>query len=240
MYSDKKKTVWAVQHIGYEDLGSFEPVLESRGFDVRYMCSRHVDYKGLFAGDPDLVIILGGPMSVYDDEKHPWILSELQMVTERIETEKPLMGICFGAQIIARALGAKVYAGPQGKEIGWSKITVNDEGRKTPFRHFDGALTHMMHWHGDTFDLPDGATLLASSDKYQKQAYLYGDRIFAMQCHPEVTESKLRLWYSSGLKEIAEVGTDVETLKSDAHKYNDVLTRQTDKFLNEWLDEQGL
>jgi len=235
-----KKQVWAIQHIGYEDLGSFEPVLKSRGFEVQYFCSRNIDYKQLFASDPDLVVVLGGPMSVYDDEKHPWVHQEEQFVRERIETEKPLMGICFGAQMIARALGAKVYKGTQGKEIGWSKITVNDEGMKTPFRHLNGDQTMMMHWHGDTFDLPDGAVLLASSDKYKKQAYSYGDRIFCMQCHPEVTESKLRLWYSGGLDQIHEVGQTVEGMQVDAEAYNNILSIQAGKFLNEWLDEQGL
>ena len=237
--SDKKQ-VWAIQHIGYEDLGSFEPVLKSRGFEVKYFCSRHIDYKGLFASDPDLVVVLGGPMSVYDDEKHPWVHAEEKFVRERIESEKPLMGICFGAQMIARALDAKVYAGVQGKEIGWSKISVNDDGMKTPLRHLDGALTSMMHWHGDTFDLPDGAVLLASSDKYKKQAYSYGDHVFCMQCHPEVTESKLKLWYASQIDQIVEVGLTVEKMKADAHAYNEKLSEQAAKFLNEWLDEQGL
>jgi GMP synthase (glutamine-hydrolysing) len=141
--------------------------------------------------------------------------------------------------MIARALGAKTYEGRQGKEIGWSKISVNKEGMKTPFRHLDGEQTMMLHWHGDTFDLPDGAILLASSDKYNKQAYSYGDRIFCMQCHPEVTENKLRLWYASSQEQIEEVGLTVEKLKADAQAYNEKLSEQAAKFLNEWLDEQG-
>jgi GMP synthase (glutamine-hydrolysing) len=235
-----KKQVWAIQHIGYEDLGSFEPVLKSRGFEVKYFCSRHVDYKGLFAHDPDLLVVLGGPMGVYETEKHPWIHAEEKFITERIECEKPILGICFGSQIIAKALGAKVYKGQQGKEIGWSKITVNPYGLKTPLRHFDGHQTQMMHWHGDTFDLPDGAVLLASSKKYNNQAYSYADHVFALQCHPEVTEAKLKLWYSSSKSEIEEIKTTVEALKADAMAYNQKLTEQTALFLNEWLDGQGL
>lgn len=237
--SDKKQ-VWAIQHIGYEDLGSFEPVLKSRGFDVQYFCSRNIDYKGLFAADPELIVILGGPMSVHDTDKNPWIHAEEQFVRERIESDKPIMGICFGAQMIARALDAKTYVGPQGKEIGWSKLMVNDDGKKTPFRHLDGEFTSMLHWHGDTFDLPDGAVLLASSDKYNKQAYSYGEHIFAMQCHPEVTSSKLKLWYASQQKQIQEVGLTIEHLKKDADIHNKKLSEQSSLFLNEWLDAQGL
>ncbi len=236
---NSSREVWAIQHIGYEDLGSFEPVLKNRGFNVRYFCSRNVDYQGLFAQDPDLLVVLGGPMSVYDTERHPWILHEQKFVEDRIECEKPLLGICFGAQMIARALGANVYAGPQGKEIGWSKIILNEEGKKTPFRHLDGALTEMMHWHGDTFDLPDGAVLLASSDLYKKQAYTYSHYVFAMQCHPEVTQNKLKLWYSGGKDEIAEVGKTMQEMVDLAAKNIDTLSLQAAKFLNEWLDEQG-
>lgn len=235
-----KKQVWAIQHIGYEDLGSFEPVLKARGFEVKYFCSQHIDYKGLFADDPDLVVVLGGPMSVHDIERNPWVLNEEKFVKERIASEKPLMGICFGAQMIARALGAKTYTGVQGKEIGWSKITVNKDGLKTPFRHLDGELTQMLHWHGDTFDLPDGATLLASSDKYMKQAYSVDNNIICMQCHPEVTASKLKLWYASALDQIKEVGTSVDELRADADAYNAKLSEQSALFLNEWLDEQNL
>ena len=235
-----KKQVWAIQHIGYEDLGSFESVLKSRGFEVKYFCSRNIDYRGLFAADPDLLVVLGGPISVYDMQNHPWIAAEQKFVEDRIESEKPLLGICFGAQIIAHALGAMVYAGPQGKEIGWSEITVNDQGVKTPLRHLDAQYTKMMHWHGDTFDLPDGAVLLASSDKYKKQAYTYGDHIFAMQCHPEVTASKLKLWYASNIHDINEVGQTVKAMQDDAAAYNEKLSQQAALFLNEWLDEQGL
>ena len=237
---NRNKEVWAIQHIGYEDLGSFETVFENRGFEVKYFCSRNVDYKGLFANDPELIVVLGGPMSVNDSDKYQWINRERQFVEDRLECEKPLLGICFGAQMIASALGAEVRKGKQGKEIGWSKITVNAEGKKTPFRHFDGEFTHMMHWHGDTFDLPDGAILLASSDMYNKQAYTYGDHVLAMQCHPEVTERKLKLWYSGSEDDVKEVGKTVKELMDHATRYNATLTNQAHKFLNEWLDEQEL
>lgn len=235
-----KKTVWAVQHVGYEDLGSFETTLARRGFEIRYFCSRLIDYRHVYAPDPDLLIVLGGPMGVYETDKHPWIAHELKMIEERIESETPLMGVCLGAQMIAKALGAKVYKGEQGLEVGWSKITVNEDGKKTPLRHLDGSKTFMMHWHGDTFDMPEGATLLASSGKYKKQAYRWGDHVLAMQCHPEVTENKLKLWYEGGKDDIEAAGLTVEHLKADAHAHNETLKKQAALFLDEWLDEQGL
>lgn len=233
------KTVWAIQHVGHEDLGSFEPVLKARGFNVHYLCSQYVDYADLDAGEADLIVDLGAPIAPYDDKNHPWIPYELEFIKRRIESQKPLMGICFGAQIIARALGAPCYKGDAGKELGWSKISVNEDGIKTPLRHFDGELTHMMHWHGDTFELPEGTTLLASSDLYQNQAYSYGAHVLGVQCHPEITESKLNLWYDYSAADLKDVGTSVEKLKAAAHEYAQKLTEQTALFLNEWLDEQG-
>jgi GMP synthase (glutamine-hydrolysing) len=234
------KEVWAIQHVGYEDLGSFEPVLKSRGFTVRYLTSRNVNYNDMYAGDPDLLVVLGGPMSPYDTDNHPWIPAEVDFVRERIATEKPLLGICFGSQIIAMASGSKTYKGQQGKEIGWEKITVNDDGMQTPFRHLDGALTNMMHWHGDTFDMPDGAVRLASSEKYKDQAYIIGNHIIAMQCHPEVTESKLKLWYNGNKADLEELGKSVPQLEQNASEFGPQLQKQAALFLNEWLDEQGL
>jgi GMP synthase (glutamine-hydrolysing) len=234
------KDVWAVQHIGYEDLGSFETVLKDRGFTIRYLRSSGIDYKNLYAGDPDLLIILGGPMGAYETKKYPWLEDEIAFAKDRIATEKPFLGICLGSQIIARACGKDAYCGKQGKEIGWEKITVNDVGMKTPLRHLDGSLTNMMHWHGDTFDLPDNAILLASSGKYNKQAYKIGNHVLAMQCHPEVTESKLKLWYNGAAEQVEEVGKTVPELEQQAIMYGEQLAKQATLFLNEWLDEQGL
>lgn len=234
------KEVWAVQHVGYEDLGSFERVLKKRGFTVRYLRSSGVDYRNVYAGDPDLLIILGGPMGVYEIDKYPWIKNEIAFVKDRVATGKPLLGICMGAQIIAAAHGANVYKGPQGKEIGWEPVTVNKAGMTTPFRHLDQSLTNMMHWHGDTFDLPEEAVLLASSEKYPNQAYTIGKNILAMQCHPEVTENKLKLWYKGSEDDVSEVGKTVAQLEKNASDHNELLSKQAALFLNEWLDEQGL
>ena len=232
--------LWAFQHIGYEDLGTFESVLKDRGFDIRYICGKHEDISNLDACEPDLMILLGGPMGVYEADHYPHLHHEMRLAEDRIRLKKPMLGICLGAQIIAKVLGGDVYPGRQGKEIGWSPIQVNAAGMQTPLRHLDHTLTSMMHWHGDTFDLPDGCTLLASSDDYKKQAYTYGDHVMAVQCHPEISNYKINLWIEGQTSEIEEVGLDAEKLYNDTAAYGAKLADQAALFLNEWLDEQGL
>lgn len=228
-------TVWAFQHVGYEDLGSIETILNEYNANIRYVCGKREDLKLLDPAEPDLLIVLGGPMGVYETDSYPYLLDEIDLVRRRIAGGKPILGICLGAQIIARALGAKVYKGGAGKEIGWHPITVNEAGMNTPVRHLDAAATNMMHWHGDTFDLPDGATLLAGSGNY-KQAYAYSDHVLAVQCHPEVTPRKLSRWYESDTGDIAEVpGLSVDKLKQDADLYGQTLKDQARLFFTEWM-----
>lgn len=232
--------LWAFQHIGYEDLGTFETVLKDRGFDIRYICGKNEDISRLDATEPDLIILLGGPMGVYEADQYPHLHHEIKLAETRIRSGMPMLGICLGAQIIAKALGAKIYPGRQGKEIGWHPITVNEAGTQTPLRHLDEACTNMMHWHGDTFDMPDGCTLLASSNQYTKQAYAYSDHVLCIQCHPEISNYKINLWIEGGEAELDEVGLPPEKLYNDTAAYGSKLSDQAALFLNEWLDGQKL
>ncbi len=235
--NNKAISVWAFQHVGYEDLGSLENILNEINADIRYVCGKREDLKALDPAEPDLIIILGGPMGVYETDSYPYLLDEIEIARRRIELGLPMLGICLGSQVIARALGASVYKGRQGKEIGWHRITVNEAGQNSPVRHLDGALTNMMHWHGDTFDLPEGAVRLASSATYENQAYKYGDHVLAVQCHPEVTPRKLGRWYDSAGNELDEVpGLTVDKLKADADLYGQTLREQAKLFFLEWAE----
>jgi GMP synthase (glutamine-hydrolysing) len=149
---------------------------------------------------------------------------------------KPVIGICLGSQIIAKALGANVYKGQAGKEIGWHNVHMTEAGAQTPLKYFDAGVGPVMQWHGDTFDLPDGAVLLASSACYPHQAFSYGDHVLAVQFHPEVTELKLERWYENQRHEIAEMNLCVNALRADAHLHGDALKQRNRKFLTEWID----
>ena len=134
----------------------------------------------------DMLVIMGGPMSVNDEAHYPWLAGEKSFIRSAVESGKSVLGICLGAQLLASALGARVYANPQ-KEIGWFPVKLTKSGVKSRvFAGFPAEFT-TFQWHGDTFDLPQGAQLLASSDVCRNQAFQYGEHAFGMQFHLEVS-----------------------------------------------------
>src|SRR6201995_357541 len=206
--------VLAIRHVHFEDLGSLELVLGERGCPVRYL---DVGFARIEAPDPvaaSLMVVLGGPISATDDALYPTLVPLLSMIEKRIEAGLPTLGICLGAQLIARALGAKVY--PAGHtELGWTPLTLTDAGRASPLRHVDGALTSMLHWHGDTFDLPAGATHLASTVACENQAFSWGKHVLGLQCHPEIRADRFEPWLIGNAGEIASEGIDVREPRAD-------------------------
>jgi len=207
------KTVTAIRHVGFEDLGAFEPALRRRGYDIRY-CDAAVDDIAGINPATDILIVLGGPIGAYEDDKYPFILAELRLLEARMAAGRPTLGVCLGAQLIARALGARVYPGP-GKEIGWAGVELTPPGR-------DGPLTHLsdvpvLHWHGDTFDLPHGAQHLASTAATPNQAFAVGNTTLALQFHTEVEARGFERWLVGHALEISVVpGISVNGLRQDA------------------------
>lgn len=233
-HGDKK--AWVITHVAFEDLGSFEQILREEGFDIEYLCAASDDLDEISPETDDLLIILGGPISVNDIDEYPFIQTELEMLTERLEADKPTLGICLGAQLIAKALGAKVYPG-QHKEIGWSPIQLDDAGSRSALRYLVGDEVYVLHWHGETFDLPEYAEHLASSEHYANQAFSYG-KALALQFHPEVTRRDLEQWYVGHSGEIHQTeGISVNQLRDDSHRYADTLQSRAYMFLREWLEQ---
>lgn len=224
-----------ILHVEHEDMGSFEHVLHNHGIMAEIVYAPCCDISALDPHDGDILVLMGGPMSVNDAPDIPWLAHEIELVKQRIAANLPILGICLGSQIIAKALGAEIHTGPQGKEIGWMPIQVNEAGLNTPLRHLDGDHTSMFHWHGDTFDVPQGATLLASSPLYRNQAYAYGDNVLALQCHPEITEAKLERWYKKGEAQLIEVGKNVQDMRLNAQAFGPRLQAQNHAFFEEWL-----
>lgn len=174
--------VHVLQHVPFEGLGSIGAWLAQRNAEITY--TRFFESAAL--PDPftvDLVIALGGPMSVNDEQDLPWLVTEKAFVRACIAADKPVLGICLGAQLIASAQGARVYPGPH-KEIGWFPI----ESTPTPHGMFAfPASVTAFHWHGETFDLPDGAIRLARSEGCENQAFQLGPRVIGLQFHLETT-----------------------------------------------------
>ncbi len=175
------------QHVPFENLGSIEPWLQSQNYAISH--TPFFDQSGPQTlpplADIDLLIILGGPMGVNDEAEFPWLAQEKEFICQAIAAGKPILGICLGAQLIASALGAKVY--PNGmKEIGWFPITGRGNNANLDLFQFP-ASTEVFHWHGDTFDLPPGAERIASSQACQNQGFQIGRSVIGLQCHLETT-----------------------------------------------------
>ncbi len=170
-----------LQHVPFEGLGIIEDWAKAQHMEIS--CTR------LFAGELpptlesfDWLVIMGGPMGIYEHDEHPWLVAEKKCIKATLAAGKTVLGICLGAQLIADALGAKVYPSSQ-KEIGWF-----------PIQGIHPLLPKMLtafHWHGDTFEIPQGATRLASSAAYKNQGFVYNDRVVALQFHLETTPASM-------------------------------------------------
>jgi GMP synthase-like glutamine amidotransferase len=177
-----------LQHVPYEGLGSIEPWLREAGYAIDN--TRLYESTILPALDGlDLLIVMGGPMSVNDEADYPWLVDEKRFILRAIEAGLPVLGICLGAQLIASALGQRIYPNRE-KEIGWFPIeglAVTDEtGFSLP------PNLEVFHWHGETFDLPPDAIHLARSEGCENQAFLLPDRVVGLQCHLETTPDSAR------------------------------------------------
>ncbi len=178
-----------MQHVPFEGLGSIETWLQSMRADVSV--TRLFEEPALpDPADVDLLVIMGGPMSVNDEADHPWLAAEKQFIRKAIEKDKAVIGICLGAQLIAGAMGAAVYPNKE-KEIGWFPVTGTQSDNAEEFFAFPQELL-VFHWHGETFDLPDGALRLARSDACRNQAFQLGRRAIGMQFHLETTPGAAR------------------------------------------------
>lgn len=227
--------VVAFRHTICDGLGSLAGALEKAGADYTYLDTYYQDIADFDALAPDLLIVLGGAPGVYQAALYPFISDEIKAIEKRLAAGLPVLGICLGAQMMAKALGANVYVGEPGPEKGWFPLTVNEAGKNTPVRHLDGSQTSMLHWHGDTFDLPQGATLLASSAQYKNQVYSWGDHGLGLQCHAEVTPTILKSWMVNAAGDVAEGRLDLEKLRRETETHAPGLMTQAERFLLEWL-----
>jgi GMP synthase (glutamine-hydrolysing) len=230
------KNATVIRHLAFEDLGSLAEALNQQDYVITYVEAGLDSVAGIDPLSPDLVVILGGPIGAYDVQDYPFLVDELRLLESRLKADIPTLGICLGAQLMARALGAKVYPGPY-KEIGWSALDLSNEGMHSSLAHLAAEHTSVLHWHGDTFDLPIGSTHLASSSKYQNQAFSWGKSGLGLQFHPEVTAGNLERWFIGHACEIgATSGVSIAGLREDTALYAKQLEKQAAKFWRAWLE----
>jgi len=181
------------QHVAHEVLGTLDPLLRDAGFRIRYInFDRHPDAEPQLDGY-DGLIVLGGPMNVDQADAYPHLRAELRAIETALKREMPILGICLGGQLLAKALGAEVRKNDV-REIGWYDITPSGEGKNDPMiRHFNH-IERMFQWHGDTFDIPKSAVHLVSSADCANQAFRYGDKSYGLQFHMEVDEPMIHRW----------------------------------------------
>jgi GMP synthase (glutamine-hydrolysing) len=229
------KNAIVIRHLAFEDLGSLANVLKQQDYKVTYVEAGLDSLAEIDPLTPDLLVILGGPIGAYDEQDYPFIIDEMRLLERRLASDLPTLGICLGAQLMARTLGAKVYPGKE-KEIGWSPLELSNAGMHSALADLGIEHTSVLHWHGDTFDLPINSTLLASSAKYQNQAFSWGKSGLALQFHPEVTASGLERWFIGHACEIAGTpDVSVAKLRRDTADYATMLEVQATKFWRAWL-----
>jgi GMP synthase (glutamine-hydrolysing) len=224
-------------HLPFEDLGSLEPELQHRGFAIKTIDVATAKFPLPESERCDLLIVLGGPIGVYDSADYPFLTDEVNSIRQRLAAHKPTLGICLGAQLMAAALGARVYPGTRGPEIGWSPLEPAGL-QPTPdwFAPLLAKDLSVLHWHGDTFDLPDEAQHLARTELYENQAFAVEDYALALQFHPEVTESGLERWYVGHTCELNQKHIPIKQLRADAHTYASTLLSAATQFWKLWLD----
>ena len=189
-------TIQVLQHVPFEGPDAIADWAEARGHELRITRLYNSEPLPELA-DFNFLVVLGGPMSVHDEDEFPWLVGEKRLLAAAIEQRKAVLGICLGAQMMATVCGARVYQNAH-KEIGWFDVTWNDEARqRVPFNNWP-KTDSVFHWHGETFDLPSGATLLASSEGCKNQAFWLGERAVGLQFHLEAKRETAQKWIETG------------------------------------------
>ncbi len=226
----------AIRHVAFEDLGLLAPLLAERGFSLRYLEAGIDDINSTTLTAPDLVVILGGPIGVYEEDLYPFLNGELAAIRARMDAAKPTLGICLGAQLMAKALGARVAPGPQ-KEIGWAPLALTEASRVSLLGAFE--TTPVLHWHGDNFELPANAIRLASTSACPNQAFAYGMNLLGLQFHIEVDPARIEQWLIGHTVELAKAGIDPRELRRQAATLGRATAEKGKAALAAWLDGVG-
>jgi GMP synthase (glutamine-hydrolysing) len=225
------------QHVSFEILGTLHPLLKARGFRIRYTnFGRHPEAR------PDVsryngLVVLGGPMNVDDCKRYHHLSVEVELIQEAIDQGLPVLGICLGAQLIAKALGAPIRANG-GKEIGWADVSLTPAAKDDPLFWDFGEGEKIFQWHSDTFELPAGAVQLATSQACPHQAFRYGTNVYGLQFHLEVDEPLIERWLTvpAHCAELDEGRIDPESIRHETTLYLHRARHLSDQVFGRFID----
>jgi GMP synthase (glutamine-hydrolysing) len=221
----------AIRHIAFEDAGIVANVLAERGIGLRYLEAGVDDLSP--AKEADLLLVLGGPIGIYEFDRYPFLKDELAIIETAVKKGTPTAGICLGSQALAAVLAARVYPGKQ-KELGWDELTLTEEGKASPLGVLEGV--RILNWHGDTFDLPTGATRLASTPVTPNQAFAYGPKVLALQFHVELEPWNMERWLIGHTGELANSNVDLAEMRAVTARYAPAANEAGKRLFNTWLD----
>jgi GMP synthase (glutamine-hydrolysing) len=228
------KTCLVLRHVAFEDLGALASILSRSGFNARYLDVGVDELARAQLEDSDLVVVMGGPIGVYQEDTYPFLSRETALISDRVGALRPTLGICLGAQLMAKALGASVAPGPE-KEIGWAPIGLTREGRASPLRHLDGR--YVLHWHGDNLDLPGACDNLAFTLHCPFQAFRKGPNLLGLQFHIEIDPRRIEAWLIGHTVELAQARSSLDTIRADTARHGAALQQACAMIFNEWLDQ---
>lgn len=221
----------AVRHVSFEDLGLLEPLLREHGFDITYIDAWDIESRDI--GNPDLLVFLGGPISVNATEDYPFIDKEIALARARIGNDAPTLGICLGAQIMNRAIGGTVRPGTD-KEIGWAPITLTAAGHTSVLAPLHDVP--VLHWHGDVCEPPSGIDSLATTPACATQAFAPSPNTLALQFHIEAGSDGIEPWLIGHTAEIASVpGLAIQHLREQTARYGSLLHSRAAKVFQHWM-----
>ncbi|MCK9908504.1 glutamine amidotransferase [Microbacteriaceae bacterium K1510] len=230
----EKPLAIAIRHVAFEDLGLLAPILDDLNWEVAYCDAATDDLTDRSIDKADLLIVLGGPIGVYESDSYPFLTREIRLIERRLKEDRATLGICLGSQLMARALGARVFPG-HAKEIGWASVQLTHEGRQSCLRPLAEEGAKVLHWHGDTFDLPDQAVLLASNTLYANQAFSFGARALALQFHAEVDQRHLEEWFVGHAVELSTNGISVRDLRQSTALAAKEARARSARIFSDWL-----
>lgn len=229
-----EKSILAIRHVDIEHLGILEPKLIQMGFGVTYLDTAKGQTLDSIQEIPySMLVVLGGYMGAYEEARYPFLTEEYKIMEAFLKKGLPILGICLGAQMLAKVLGAKVYRGERGEEVGWCRLF-----KVQSHRYFEGFPDELIvfQWHQDTFDLPEGAINVYSSSLYENQAFCYRNAV-GIQFHLEVDKRMAKAWFEASKEELSEKGVTEKVFTMIEDSALGTLSKLADKLLWGLLQE---